>query len=177
MSDKSALEKTGIGPIVSSSQLASGMMPAMSEMEYALTVAGNAFNRWMVRCMDAAGLSGLTPLEVQILHSSNHRDREKTLGDLCVMLNIEDTHLVSYAIKKLVGLKMVTTGKRGKEKTVLVTEAGAAACEKYKEVREGLLISSVQTMGLNDSDVSQIAGLLRAISGQYDQAARGAASL
>lgn len=177
MSDKGALEKTGIGPIVSSSQLASGNMPAMSEMEYALTVAGNAFNRWMVRCMDAAGLSGLTPLEVQILHSSNHRDREKTLGDLCVMLNIEDTHLVTYAIKKLVGLKMVTTGKRGKEKTVLVTEAGVAACNKYKEVREGLLISSVQAMGLNDSDVSQVAGLLRALSGQYDQAARGAASL
>ena len=57
--------------------------------------------------MSASGLSGLAPLEVQILHSVNHRDREKTLGDLCTMLNIEDTHVVSYALKKLVSLDLV----------------------------------------------------------------------
>ena len=117
-------ENSSIGPIVSSSHLATGAMPALSEMEYALTVASNAFGRWMVRCMSAAGLSGLTPLEVQILHSVNHRDREKTLGDLCTMLNIEDTHVVSYAIKKLVSLDLVVAGKRGKEKTVRIADKG-----------------------------------------------------
>ena len=177
MADRNALENTGIGPIVSSSQLADGAMPAMSEMEYALIVASNAFARWMVRCMDAAGLSGLTQLDIQVLHSANHRDREKTLGDLCTMLNIEDTHLVSYAIKKLVGLKLVTTGKRGKEKTVKITSVGSAAAAEYKKVREALLISSVKAMGLEEHDVSRVAGMLRALSGQYDQAARGAASL
>ena len=170
-------ENALIGPIVSSSHLATGAMPALSEMEYALTVASNAFGRWTVRCMSAAGLSGLTPLEVQILHSVNHRDREKTLGDLCTMLNIEDTHVVSYAIKKLVSLDLVLAGKRGKEKTVKIADKGAAACEKYKEVRETLLISSIQSMGLEEADVSQIAAVLRSLSGQYDQAARGAASL
>ncbi|MEP1208904.1 MAG: winged helix DNA-binding protein [Rhizobiaceae bacterium] len=170
-------QTASIGPIVSSSHLATGAMPALSEMEYALTVASNALSRWMVRCMSAAGLSGLTPLEVQVLHSVNHRDREKTLGDLCTMLNIEDTHVVSYAIKKLVSLDLVVAGKRGKEKTVAIADKGAAACEKYKEVREALLISSIQSMGLDESDVSQIAAMLRTLSGQYDQAARGAASL
>ena len=47
--------QVAIGPIVSSSQLAQGAMPSLSEMEYALVVAGNAFARWTVRCMDAAG--------------------------------------------------------------------------------------------------------------------------
>jgi predicted MarR family transcription regulator len=168
---------TDIGPIVSSSHLASGDMPSLSEMEYALTVANHAFSRWMVRCMSASGLSGLAPLEVQILHSVNHRDREKTLGDLCTMLNIEDTHVVSYALKKLVSLDLVIAGKRGKEKTVHISPQGAQACEKYKEVREALLISSITAMGLNEAEVSQIAKMLRALSGQYDQAARGAASL
>lgn len=177
MSDANQPQNSAIGPIVSSSHLAHGPMPALSEMEYALTVAGNAFSRWMVRCMSASGLSGLTPLEVQILHSVNHRDREKTLGDLCMMLNIEDTHLVSYAIKKLSGLALVDTGKRGKEKTVRISDKGAEACARYKEVREALLISSIQSMGLEEGDVSQIAAMLRALSGQYDQAARGAASL
>ena len=169
--------KPDIGPIVSSSHLASGAMPAMSELEYALIVTSNAFSRWTVRCMDAAGLSGLTELDIQVLHSTNHRDREKTLGDLCMMLNIEDTHLVTYAIKKLVALDLVTTGKRGKEKTVRISNEGSSACQRYKQVREGLLISSVKSMGVEEQDISKVAAMLRALSGQYDQAARGAASL
>ena len=175
--DQSDHKEQEIGPIVSSSHLASGAMPCMSEMEYALTVASQAFARWMVRCMHAAGLSGLTPLEVQLLHSVNHRNREKTQSDLCTMLNIEDTHLVSYAIKKLLGLGLVNSGKRGKEKTVEITTQGAEACEKYKQVREALLIASVKEVGLEEAEVSRVAGILRALSGQYDQAARGAASL
>ena len=177
MTRKPAEIGSDIGPIVSSSHLASGNMPSLSEMEYALTVASNAFSRWMVRCMSASGLSGLAPLEVQILHSVNHRDREKTLGDLCTMLNIEDTHVVSYALKKLVSLDLVVAGKRGKEKTVQISPQGAKACEKYKEVREALLISSITALGLEENEVSQIAKMLRSLSGQYDQAARGAASL
>ena len=31
----------------------------LSEFEYGLIVAGNAFNRWVVRCMAAAGLKEL----------------------------------------------------------------------------------------------------------------------
>lgn len=177
MTKDSVPSNANIGPIVSSSHLASGNMPSLSEMEYALTVANHAFSRWMVRCMSAAGLSGLAPLEVQILHSVNHRDREKTLGDLCTMLNIEDTHVVSYALKKLVSLDLVIAGKRGKEKTVQISAQGAQACAKYKEVREALLTSSITAMGLKEDEVSQVAKMLRALSGQYDQAARGAASL
>jgi len=127
--------------------------------------------------MSAAGLSGLTSIEVLILFSANHRDREKTLSYLCLVLNIEDTHLVTYAVKKLVSLGLVTTGKRGKEKTVQVSEKGYEACLKYREVREALLVRSVQDLGLDPEEISRIASLLRALSGQYDQAARGAASL
>ncbi len=166
-----------IGPVVSASHLAAGAMPALSEMEFALTVVNNAFSRWMVHGMTAAGYPGLTPLEVLILHSVNHREREKTLADICLVLNIEDTHVATYAIKKLVKLGLVATGKRGKEKTVAITRKGASACDRYREIREALLIDSVKSMGLDDGEVSRLAALLRALSGQYDQSARGAASL
>ncbi len=169
--------KSDIGPVVSASHLASGAMPAMSEMEFALTVVNNAFSRWMVRCTQATGYPGLAPVDILILHSVNHREREKTLSDICLVLNIEDTHVVTYAVKKLVGLKLVKSGKRGKEKTVTITVEGAAACEKYRDIREALLISSIKAMGLDEEEVSRVAGMLRALSGQYDQAARGAASL
>ncbi len=168
---------TNIGPIVSASHLAEGAMPALSEMEFALTVANNAYSRWMARCTAASGLSGLSATDVLVLHSVNHRGREKSQADICLVLNIEDTHLVTYAIKKLVGLSLVSTGKRGKEKTVAITDDGEKACERYKQVREALLVSSIKALGLDEKDVSHVASLLHALSGQYDQAARSAASL
>jgi len=166
-----------LGPVVSAAHLADGQVPALSEVEFALTVLHNAFQRWTVRCMAAAGVPGLAPVDILVLHASNHRDREKTLADICMMFNIEDTHIVAYALKKLEGMKLISTGRRGKEKTVKVTKAGAEACRRYREVREGLLAPSVKGLSFDEEDMSHVAALMRSLSGQYDQAARAAASL
>ena len=53
-----------LGPIVSSGHLASGAMPALSEFEFALTMTVNAFHRWMLRGMTAAGVQELTAMDV-----------------------------------------------------------------------------------------------------------------
>ena len=90
-----------VGPVVSSSHLAASAMPELSEMEFALTMANHAFQRWKTRCMAAAGAPGMAPLEVQVLHLVHHRARPKTLADICLVLNIEDTHVVNYALRKL----------------------------------------------------------------------------
>ncbi|HEU4987002.1 MAG TPA: winged helix DNA-binding protein [Rhizobiaceae bacterium] len=164
-------------PVVSAAHLAAGAMPALSEIEYAMTVMHHSFERWMVRCMAAAGISGLQPTAVHILHAVNHRNREKTLSELCMMFNIEDVHVVSYALKKLTALGLVTTAKRGKEKTIKATEKGIEACRRYHEVREALLIESVKRLRLDEAALSEIAAAMRIISGQYDQAARSATSL
>jgi predicted MarR family transcription regulator len=44
-------------------------------------------------------------------------------------------------------------------------------------VREALLVKSVLGTGVDTDQLSEIAARLRALSGQYDQAARAAASL
>jgi predicted MarR family transcription regulator len=88
--------------IVSSQHLVSERSAELSELEYALIMASNAFNRWMVRCMAAAGAKDMTAIEVSLLHHVNHRDRKKKLADICFVLNVEDTHVVTYALKKLV---------------------------------------------------------------------------
>ena len=103
-----------LGPIVSSAHLADSALPALSELEFALTMANHAFQRWMVRCMAAAGAQ-MSPLEVLILHQVAHRDRPKSLADLCLVLNIGDTHLANYAIRKLASQGLVRTGRKGKE--------------------------------------------------------------
>ncbi|AXS41343.1 winged helix DNA-binding protein [Breoghania sp. L-A4] len=177
MSSNDAPKSTGIGPVVSSAHLASGALPALSEVEFAVTMMVNAYHRWMVRCMTAAGVEGLGPLDVLVLHSVNHRGRPKTLADICLVLNIEDTHTVTYALRKLENGGLIATGKRGKEKTATITESGEAACMEYRRIREALLVEPVRTLGLDETELSRLAAVLRSVSGHYDQAARSAAAM
>ena len=166
-----------VGPVVSSAHLANSKVPELSEVEFALTMANHAFQRWITRCMTAAGAPGMAPLEVLILHLVNHRDRPKTLADIRLVLHVEDTHLVSYAVRKLSERGLVETGREGKEKTVKITEDGTTLCMRYAEVREALLVEGIAASGLDPAEMSRLAALLRAISGSYDQAARAATTL
>lgn len=152
-------------------------MPSLSEFEFGLIMASNAFERWMVRCMTAAGIDGLAALDVLVLFSVHHRTKAKRLADICLVLNIEDTHLVTYSILKLEKAGLVKSGKSGKEKTVLLTDKGAEACRNYREVREELLVETIKSLGLKAETASALAKELRVLSGHYDQAARAAASL
>src|SRR6056297_2483880 len=100
-----------IGPVVSSSHLAEGSFAEVSEFEFGLIIASNAFDRWVVRAMSAAGYPDLSALDVLVLHTVRHRGRPKKLADICLVLNVEDTHTVTYAIKKLTRSGLVQTGR------------------------------------------------------------------
>ena len=171
--------------IVSSAHLVSEGAAELSEFEYGLIVAGNAFNRWMVRCMAAAGAAGagdLGALDVMVLHSVNHRARDKKLADICFVLNVEDSHTVAYALRKLVKAGLVAARRSGKETLYATTKEGRAACERYRRVREDCLVAALGAFAGGAPDdlnrqVGTAADLLRALSGLYDQAARAAASL
>ncbi|MEP2704990.1 MAG: winged helix DNA-binding protein [Roseibium sp.] len=166
-----------IGPVVSAAHLASGAMPALSEIEFAVTMMVNAYHRWMVRCTAASGTEGLGSLDVLVLHSVNHRGRAKTLSDICLVLNVEDTHTVTYALKKLEKAGLISSGRRGKEKTAKITEEGEHTCMEYRRLREALLIEPMKALGLDESELSRLAATLRLVSGNYDQAARAAAAM
>lgn len=171
------MSSPGIGPIVSSAHLASGDLPALSEVDFALIIAHNAFQRWIVRGMSAAGCGDLSGLDVIVLHTVQHRERAKRLADICLVLNIEDTHTVTYAIRKLERRGLVRSERSGKEKTVRITHEGRTVCNRYGEIREACLVEAVKAAGLPSDRLSEIATLLRTLSGHYDQAARAAASL
>ncbi len=161
--------------IVSSSHLVSPRARETSEFEFGLIVAWNAFSRWAVRCMAAAGHADLTITDVLLLHHVNHRARNKKLADICFVLNYEDTHVVAYSLKKLVSAGMVQTEKAGKEVLYSPTAAGEAAVQKYREVREQCLIDNLDSQ--MNHDIGEVARMLRTMSGLYDQAARAATSL
>ena len=70
-----AMTDRSLGPVVSSAHLASGSFAEVSELEFGLTLAGNAFHRWMVRAISMAGYPELGALDVLVLHSVYHRER------------------------------------------------------------------------------------------------------
>lgn len=128
--------------------------------------------------MAAAGAPEMSALDVMVMHTVNHRTRSKRLADICFTLNVEDTHLVNYALKKLVKAGFVVATKQGKEAHYDASEEGRALCQRYREVRETCLIETVSALGsVENEEVGRAASVLRALSGLYDQAARAATSL
>ena len=172
-----AVRSAAASPIVSSAHLVSPQSAELSEFEFGLIVAGNAFHRWITHCMSAAGLKDLTPLDVLVLHHVTHRARDKRLADICFIMNVEDTHLINYALKKLQALGVVASRKNGKEVTYASTELGRGHVQRYREIRETCLINALKADDGLNRDIGELARLLRVLSGMYDQAARAAASL
>mgnify|MGYP000061857217 CR=1 FL=1 len=164
-------------PIVSSAHLLSEKGASLSEYEFGLIIAHNALNRWMLHCAKASGVDSLAPLDVLIVHNINHRERAKRIADICFVLNIEDTHTVTYSVKKLVKLGFVSGKKKGKEIFYTTTKPGSTFCMTYKTHRERCLVNSLKQMNLDPGELSELANTLRALSGIYDQASRAAASL
>jgi predicted MarR family transcription regulator len=164
--------------IVSSAHLISERCPESSEFEFAMILAINSFNRWVVRCMAAAGVKDMTTMEVLLLHHVHHRNTKKKLADICFMYNIEDTHVVSYSLQKLVKkLKFVKSEKIGKEVFFSTTNKGAQAIEGYRKMREQCLIDKLCQDGDEKYELGKLAEFLRQLSALYDQAAREATSL
>jgi len=162
--------------IVTSAHLVSDKSPELSEFEFGLIIATHAFNRWLTRCMGAAGVKDMAAVDVLVLHHTNHRGLEKRLSDICFVLNIEDTHVVSYSLKKLMAAGYVRSQKRGKEVFFSTTEAGSALCLRYRDVREACLMPGFSGTDAENRQLGDCAKLLRTLSGRYDQAARAATS-
>ena len=106
-----------------------------------------------------------------------HRARDKRLADICFIMNVEDTHLVNYSLKKLQALGVVQSTKSGKEVTYAATDQGRAYVQRYREIRESCLIDALNADESLNRDIGELARLLRVLAGMYDQAARAAASL
>jgi predicted MarR family transcription regulator len=172
--------------IVSSSHLVSEKAAELSEVEYGLIVASHAFGMWVVKAMSAALAeleltADLGVLDILCLHSLNHRGRPKKLADICFKLNVEDSHTVNYALKKLVKNGLVQSEKQGKEVFYGTNASGQALCMAYRDVRESCLVDEYAAFdggwaSANAESLTEVARQLRLLSGLYDQAARSATS-
>ena len=143
----------------------------LSEFEYSLIIGSAAFARWAERCMAVSGTSGLGAQDILILHGVNHRARGRKLSDVCMVMHIEDPHVVSYSLKKLIAHGLVGFEKRGRERHYATTHKGDEVCNRYRQTRDRMLVDIFSKVAMHD-DATAAANFLRTMTALYDQAAR-----
>lgn len=171
------LDKSSTGETLASTDSRHSEPDIFAEVELGTVSAMHAFQRWAACCMKATGLKDLTLVDVLVLHHVSHPTHNRRLADICFILNIEDTHVVAYSLRKLIGLRVISADKQGKEVTYATTPLGQEYLLRYQEIRERHLINAIAALGLNNSLLEELAQFLRKMSGIYDQAARAASSL
>jgi predicted MarR family transcription regulator len=149
---------------------------AMSEFELALIVVTNTFNQWIARCGTAAGITGLSTLDMLVLHFLCNRHRAMRAADIAFALSIEDVHLIVYSLKKLVKLQLMSRERRGNEMLYAATKSAEATYERYQGIRRQCLIRSLEMLHNPQTDLPALTDMLRALAGIYEQAARSAAT-
>jgi predicted MarR family transcription regulator len=147
----------------------------LSEIELALTVLWNSVHRWLSQRSQSSSVDGLADLDVFLLHLLVYRNRQLRAIDLAFALSIDDMHLVSYSLKKLARLKMISGTKIGKEVFYVPTETGKIHYFDFLKDRKKYLEPAMGSIA-QDYDLESLSPLLRALSGVYEQAARTAAS-
>jgi predicted MarR family transcription regulator len=147
----------------------------LSEVELALTVLWNSVHRWLSQCSQSSSPSSLSDLDTFLLHLLVYRNKPLRNIDLAFALSIDDMHLVSYSLKKLARLALITGKKTGKEVFYEPTEAGKIHFYDFFKDRKKYL-EPVMSAVAADYDLAELAALLRTLSGAYEQAARAAAS-
>ena len=169
--------RTAAGPLpeaASREDASAATSRILSDFEYALIVGSSAFHCWVDRCMAAAGLPVLSAQDALILHAVNHRARNKKLSDVCLVMHIEDPHVVSYALKKLIAYGLVTFEKAGRERHYATTVKGDELCQRYRTIRERDLVRNLAWLGNQQELIGSAASFLRTMTALYDQAARHA---
>lgn len=146
----------------------------LSDLEFAMIVGINGFWRWVVHCAEAAGARGLGALDVLVLHAVNLRARDKKLADICLVLNVEDSHTVAYALKKLEDQGYVAHRQAGRDRVYAATTDGDALCDRYHAVRREALLSSLDADAVDFTRLDDATRVLNRMSRYYSHASRAA---
>src|SRR5437762_13035356 len=104
----------------------------LSQLEMSLTVLWNSARRWLSK---RSSVNGLSDLDVFLMHMLAYRNTALRASDLAFALAIDDMHLVSYSLKKLTKLGLITSAKSGKEVVYRATSAAAEHRKAFLEDR------------------------------------------
>jgi|SRR5580692_2984259 predicted MarR family transcription regulator len=147
----------------------------LSELELTLTVLWNCVRRWLSQRSNSQTVNGLSDLDVFLMHLLVYRNKPLRGIDLAFALSIDDMHLVSYSLKKLARVGLISSRKIGKEVFYVATEKGQEHYFDFVNDRKKYLEPAMKFLS-KDFDLEALTGFLRTLSSVYEQAARSAAS-
>jgi len=149
-----------------------------TSFEFAVLQTVAAFERWSVQ---AARLSGdsdaLNFSEVVLLHMVRMHDRSKDAATLAKLVNRDDLPNVLYSLRKLANLGLIEKTKVGSATFFQVTDKGRIETERYAELRQAILLSSVDSVANMEENLAFVTTVLNIVTGFYESAARECASL
>jgi len=146
----------------------------LSTFEYDLITVMFGFFRWIETCMNASDVIGLNSLDILIMHALNRRPKGQRLSEIGVVMNIDDTHLIAYSLKKLMNAKLVEATRTGRERIFVTTAEGDAACATYHRIREKFLVREVAKRENDFNQFEKVAAKLSDLASMYDRAGRAA---
>lgn len=149
-------------------------MAAITRFELVLLVLGNTFEQWVKRCGAKSDLGAFSSLETYILHRIGRSETPRRISDLCFALKIEDTHIVTYAVKKLMKSGLVTSSRSGKDTYFNVTPEGEARIVRYAATKRANLGAALAMFNEQDLDLPGLEEKLQVLCAVYEQAARRA---
>jgi predicted MarR family transcription regulator len=93
------------------------------------------------------------------------------------VLNIEDSHVASYSLKKLVDYGYAEYHQHGRDRLYRPTADGEDLCKRYLELRREALVAGLSLDGADLDAISAAGRALTRLAGYYAQASRTAAVL
>lgn len=146
----------------------------LGSFEYHLTMLMFGFSRWVETCMSAADVVGLGSLDILILHSLHQHPRGQRLSEIGLVMNIDDTHIIAYSLKKLMNAKFVEAKRVGRERIFLTTAAGDSACDNFHQFRDRFLITEVTKRAYELENFDRVSETLANLASIYERAGRDA---
>jgi predicted MarR family transcription regulator len=150
---------------------------AMTDLEYAILRVFEAFGRWQSECLAAVSGASITGPENVLLHVVAMKGRAKTIHDVMLLTNRQDTSNVQYGLRKLMKLGFIK--KRGSARVGVfyqTTEKGEKVCREYADLRKKLLLRAVKDLPKFESTSKKCSVHLEAIEKIYTIVAREAAT-
>jgi predicted MarR family transcription regulator len=150
-----------------------GMIPII-RFEQSLQVVKNSFEQWVRRCGARSGLAGFASIEIEVLHIIARASDPRKTADICFVMNVEETHIVTYAVKKLVKAGLVKSTRSGKDAFFSITKEGGARVLAFAEVKRALLVDAMEKFTEQETSMEDLAEKMRRLAAIYEQAARRA---
>jgi predicted MarR family transcription regulator len=144
----------------------------LSQLEMSLTVLWNSAKRWLSK---RSSVNGLSDLDVFLMHLLAYRNTALRASDLAFALAIDDMHLVSYSLKKLAKMGLISSAKSGKEVLYRAEPGAIQHRNAFLDDRARYVEPAIEGLIASGTDIRALTAALRVLSGVYEQAARAAA--